>query len=76
MKQFVADKWLLGSDIGDLAKSPLLSAQLMQLYEDDYIRAWDGLLADLTLRGAEQHPRLPRRCGDCSRRRPRRSNGC
>jgi type VI secretion system protein ImpL len=52
VKQFVDDKWLLGSDIGDLAKSPLLSAQLMQLYEDDYIRAWDGLLADITLVGA------------------------
>jgi type VI secretion system protein ImpL len=52
VKQFVADKWLLGNDIGDLAKSPLLSAQLMQIYEDDYIRAWDELLGDITLRSA------------------------
>lgn len=53
VKQFVEDRWLLGDDIGELVKSPLLSSQLIALYEDDYIRAWDGLLADLTLRRAD-----------------------
>src|SRR5690606_24729966 len=48
--QFVSENWVLGGDIADLAKSPQLATQLMQLYEDDYIRVWDGVLADLTLR--------------------------
>ncbi|MGH8176808.1 MAG: type VI secretion system membrane subunit TssM [Steroidobacter sp.] len=48
--QFVSENWVLGGDIADLARSPQLGSQLMQLYEDDYIRVWDGLLADLTLR--------------------------
>lgn len=50
VRQFVADNWVLGGDIADVAKSPQLTAQFMQLYEDDYIRVWDGLLSDLTLR--------------------------
>ena len=48
--QFVSENWVLGADIADLSKSPMLISQLMQLYEADYIRVWDGLLADLTLR--------------------------
>jgi type VI secretion system protein ImpL len=48
--QFVSENWVLGGDIANLAKSPQLGTQLMQLYEDDYIRVWDGLLGDLTLR--------------------------
>lgn len=50
VKQFVSDNWVLGGDIADAAKSPQLTRQFMDLYEDDYIRAWDGLLSDLTLR--------------------------
>jgi type VI secretion system protein ImpL len=50
VSQFVAENWVLGGDLADLAKSPQLGAQLMQLYEDDYIRVWDALLGDLTLR--------------------------
>jgi type VI secretion system protein ImpL len=50
VSQFVSENWVLGGDLADFAKSPLLGAQLMQLYEDDYIRVWDALLGDLTLR--------------------------
>lgn len=50
VRQFVSDNWVLGGDIADVAKSPQLTTQFMQLYEDDYIRVWDGLLSDLTLR--------------------------
>lgn len=50
VRQFVSDNWVLGGDIADVAKSPQLTTQFMQLYEDDYIRVWDGLLGDLTLR--------------------------
>jgi type VI secretion system protein ImpL len=52
VKQFVSDNWVMGGDIGDLAKSPQLTTQFMQLYEDDYIRVWDALLNDVTLRNA------------------------
>ena len=47
---FVSENWVIGGEIADLAKSPQLEAQLMQLYEDDYIREWDALLTDLALR--------------------------
>lgn len=50
VRQFVADNWVLGGDIADAARSPQLTSQFMQLYEDDYIRAWDTLLGDVTLR--------------------------
>lgn len=50
VKQFVSDNWVLGGDVAAITRSPQLSSQFMQLYEDDYIRQWDSLLADLTLR--------------------------
>jgi type VI secretion system protein ImpL len=50
VKQFVSDNWVMGGDILDLTKSPQLTTQFMQLYEDDYIRVWDALLNDMTLR--------------------------
>jgi type VI secretion system protein ImpL len=50
VKQFVSDNWVLGGDVAAIARTPQLSSQFMQLYEDDYIRQWDSLLGDLTLR--------------------------
>ena len=50
VRQFVSDNWVLGGDVAAIARTPQLSSQFMQLYEDDYIRQWDTLLADLTLR--------------------------
>ncbi len=50
VSQFVSESWVLGDEIASLAKSPQLSTQLMTLYEDDYIRVWDGVLSDVTLR--------------------------
>lgn len=50
VRQFVSDNWVMGGDISDLAKSPQLTTQFMQLYESDYIRVWDALLNDMTLR--------------------------
>ena len=50
VRQFVADNWVMGGDIADAARSPQLMSQLMQLYEADYIRTWDALMSDLTLR--------------------------
>jgi type VI secretion system protein ImpL len=50
VKQFVSDNWVLGGDVAAIARTPQLSSQFMQLYEDDYMRQWDALLGDLTLR--------------------------
>jgi type VI secretion system protein ImpL len=47
---FVGDSWVLGEGVASKADIPRLAAEMMRLYEDDYIRVWDSLLADLTLR--------------------------
>jgi type VI secretion system protein ImpL len=47
---FVADSWVLGEGAASKADIPRLAGELMRVYEDDYILAWDQLLADLTLR--------------------------
>jgi type VI secretion system protein ImpL len=52
LKQFVADDWVLGGGLTDAAKSPENMSRMMSLYEADYIKAWDALLADLALRRA------------------------
>jgi type VI secretion system protein ImpL len=45
--EFVGDSWVLGEGIASLGDVPQLSNEMMNIYEDDYIRAWDALLADL-----------------------------
>jgi type VI secretion system protein ImpL len=47
VSEFVGDSWVLGEGVASVADSPRLASELMRLYEDDYIRAWDNLLADL-----------------------------
>ena len=47
---FVGDSWVLGEGVASKADIPRLAAQLLRLYEDDYIRAWDAVLADLAPR--------------------------
>lgn len=54
---FVGDSWVLGEGVVSKADIPRLAGDLMRLYEDDYIRAWDGLLTDLA-------PRPPRNARD------------
>ena len=44
---FVGDSWVLGEGVASKADIPRLAGELMRLYEDDYIRAWDMVLADL-----------------------------
>jgi type VI secretion system protein ImpL len=47
--RFVKDDWVFGAThIDPLARSRF-EQQVLALYEQDYIRAWDGLLADLQL---------------------------
>lgn len=50
--QFVNERWVLGTGIADLSQAPALATAAMDLYEADYIRQWDALLADLSLRKA------------------------
>jgi type VI secretion system protein ImpL len=48
--QFLDDAWMLGDKAPSITQSPRLAADVVQLYEQDYIRAWDKLLADVTVR--------------------------
>jgi type VI secretion system protein ImpL len=57
---FVGDSWVLGEGVASKADVPRLAGELMRLYEDDYIRAWDNLLADL----APRPPRSARELAD------------
>ena len=50
LKQFGADHWVFGDNAFDVKNAPKLSSQLMQVYEQDYIRFWDDVLADVRLR--------------------------
>lgn len=50
--RFVADDWVLGPRRIDAIGRARLSQQVLHLYEQDYIRAWSGLLGDLQLAAA------------------------
>ena len=47
---FVGDSWVLGEGVASKSDIPRLAAELLRLYEDDYIREWDGVLVDLAPR--------------------------
>ena len=47
---FVGDSWVLGEGVASKADVPKLALQLMEIYEDRYIKAWDDVLGNLTLR--------------------------
>ncbi|HTV80433.1 MAG TPA: type VI secretion system membrane subunit TssM [Steroidobacteraceae bacterium] len=47
---FVGDSWVLGEGVASRTDIPRLVNDMMRLYEDDYIRTWDALLADLAPR--------------------------
>jgi type VI secretion system protein ImpL len=49
VKQFAADDWVFGAEPIDAIAQARLSRQVLALYEADYIKAWDDLLADLQL---------------------------
>jgi type VI secretion system protein ImpL len=46
--QFADDSWVLGDDLFSVGDSPRLIGEVMDLYEDDYIATWDGVLRDFT----------------------------
>jgi type VI secretion system protein ImpL len=47
--QFAGDDWVFGANKIDSLQKAHLAQQVLALYEQDYIRAWDGILADLEL---------------------------
>jgi type VI secretion system protein ImpL len=51
-QRFLEEAWVFGDRAPSLTATPALEGQVLRLYEADYIRAWDDLLADLTLRAA------------------------
>jgi type VI secretion system protein ImpL len=48
--QFLEDSWVFGDQAPPISQSPRLAGDVVALYEQDYIRSWDAVLADLTLR--------------------------
>lgn len=50
IRQFAADAWVFGDGPIDLARSGSLLEDVIALYEQDYIRAWDQVLRDVTLK--------------------------
>jgi type VI secretion system protein ImpL len=50
VKLFSKDSWIWGDNVGaSLASAGVLSSQVTDLYETDYIRAWDAYIDDLQL---------------------------
>lgn len=47
--QFTDDDWVFGANRIDALQKARLAQQVLGLYQQDYIRAWDGILADLEL---------------------------
>jgi type VI secretion system protein ImpL len=54
VKQFVDDSWVIGDEAAaSLASSVRMTSQVIDIYEQDYIRAWDEILKDITLMPAK-----------------------
>jgi len=49
-QDFVSESWVLGEGAASLTDMPRLSGDMMRLYEDDYIKVWDALLAEVRVR--------------------------
>lgn len=49
-KDFAEDAWVFGGGAKEIARANTLIEEVLQLYEQDYIRAWDEVLRDVTLR--------------------------
>ncbi len=47
--QFGADQWVWGESRPPLTASATLRDEFIRIYEDDYIKAWDAVIADLQL---------------------------
>ena len=47
VKQFSEDSWVMGDSAFDVQSSTRMASQVMDLYADDYIKTWDGILNDV-----------------------------
>jgi type VI secretion system protein ImpL len=47
VKQFSQDSWVMGDTALDMQGSARMASQVMDVYADDYIQTWDGLLHDV-----------------------------
>jgi type VI secretion system protein ImpL len=52
MKQFAEDGWVFGGNLLDLRNSGDLTYGMLNLYEQDYIRVWDGVVQDVKIRSS------------------------
>jgi type VI secretion system protein ImpL len=52
MQQFAADNWVFGGNLLDLRNSGALTYEMLNLYEQDYIRVWDAVLQDVKVKPA------------------------
>jgi type VI secretion system protein ImpL len=49
VKQFSADSWVMGDSTLDMQNAARMTSQVMDVYADDYIQAWDAILNDVTV---------------------------
>ena len=56
VEQFLEDGWVFGAERKDELGRARVAQQVLGLYEQDYIRTWDALLADMKLQPASDLP--------------------
>jgi type VI secretion system protein ImpL len=49
-QQFLADSWVFGENVFDLRRSGSVLNDVLNLYETDYIRAWDEVVKDVGIK--------------------------
>jgi type VI secretion system protein ImpL len=50
VKQFAEDSWVFGANVFDITRGRQLIDDVLDVYEQDYIDYWDGLLRDVMLK--------------------------
>lgn len=50
VRQFAADEWVFGTGLFDARQAAALVHGMLELYEQDYIRTWDAVLRDITVK--------------------------
>jgi type VI secretion system protein ImpL len=47
VKQFLQDNWVMGDSAFDMQGMARMASQVMDVYADDYIQTWDGIVHDV-----------------------------
>jgi type VI secretion system protein ImpL len=50
VKQFADDSWVFGTNVFDISRGRQLIYDVLDVYEQDYINYWDGILRDIMLK--------------------------